>query len=44
MGTFGDSLDVLERMAPDISPFERVVVYDQNRSIVWTPEGLRRTA
>jgi hypothetical protein len=44
MGIYGDSLDVLERLAPAIHPFERVIIYDQNRLVIWMPKGLRRPA
>ncbi len=42
-GIFGDSLDLLERLDVVIDPYERVVVYNEGRAVIWNRDGLRRT-
>ncbi len=41
-GVFGDSLDLLERFDLAIEPYERVVVYNEGRAIIWDRRGLVR--
>jgi len=43
-GVFSDSLEFLDRLQNiEIEPYERVVVYDEGRAVVWDRDGLRRT-
>ncbi len=42
-GVFGESLDVLERLTVEIEPYERVLVYNEGRVVIWEPITLRRT-
>lgn len=39
-GVFGDSLDLLERLEVPIASYERVVVYNEGRAVIW--DGIRR--
>jgi hypothetical protein len=41
-GIFGESLDLLERFNLTIDPFERVVVCNEGRVVIWDRNGLLR--
>jgi hypothetical protein len=42
-GVFSESLDLLERFEVDITPYERVIIFDNGRAVIWEPRALRPT-
>jgi hypothetical protein len=42
-GVFGESLDLLERVDVAIEPYERVIIHNDGRAVIWDRSDLRRT-